>query len=75
MFLNGNMYLCARADGAAGRFFSGSVANASFFDEALNASSVAVGCRSSCHLFLMPHGWFDDCLGTMVSFKARAYFQ
>lgn len=51
MILNGNMFLCARADGAAGRFFSGSVANASFFNEALNASSVTVGCSTSCHLF------------------------
>lgn len=54
MFLTGNMYLCARADGAAGRFFSGSVANASFFDEALNASSIEVGCSSSSHLFDAP---------------------
>lgn len=43
MFLTGNMFLCARVDGDADRFFSGSVANASFFNQALNASSVAVG--------------------------------
>ena len=43
MYLNGNMYLCARADGDASRYFSGSVAQASFYNEALNASSIMVG--------------------------------
>ncbi|KAL3139072.1 hypothetical protein ABBQ32_005869 [Trebouxia sp. C0010 RCD-2024] len=40
IFLTGNMYLCARADGDPSRYLSGSVAQASFYNEALNASSI-----------------------------------
>ncbi|KAL3130940.1 hypothetical protein ABBQ38_000263 [Trebouxia sp. C0009 RCD-2024] len=40
IFLTGNMFLCARADGDPTRYFSGSVAQASFYNEALNASSI-----------------------------------
>ncbi len=42
IYLDGNVYLCARTDGDAQRFFSGSVAQAGFYDEALNASSIEV---------------------------------
>lgn len=61
MFLTGNMFLCARADGDAARFFSGSVANASFYDQALNASSVAVGGSNISSSVLMPYDRGDDC--------------
>lgn len=43
MYLNNSVYLCGRADGDGDRFFSGSVAQAGFYNEALNASSIAVG--------------------------------
>lgn len=43
IYLDGNIYLCARSDGDSQRFFSGSVAQAGFYDVALNASNVQVG--------------------------------
>lgn len=43
IYLDGNIYLCARSDGDSQRFFSGSVAQAGFYDVALNASHVQVG--------------------------------
>lgn len=45
ILLTGNMHLCARADGDGSRYFSGSVAQASFFNEALNASTIMVGSK------------------------------
>jgi len=42
IFLDGNIYLCARTDGDSYRFFSGSVAQAGFYDEALNATDIQV---------------------------------
>lgn len=45
IYLDGNVYLCARTDGDAQRFFSGSVAQVGFYNEALNASDIAVRLR------------------------------
>lgn len=42
IYLNGNIFLCARFDGQGDRFFSGSIAQVGFYNEALNASSVEV---------------------------------
>ncbi len=42
IFLTGNIYLCARTDGDSYRFFSGSVAQAGFYNEALNATDIQV---------------------------------
>lgn len=40
IYLDGNIYLCARTDGDSHRFFSGSVAQAGFYNEALNATNI-----------------------------------
>ena len=68
IFLNGSMYLCARADGDVTRFFSGSVAQASFYNEALNASSVMVGSNDFC-LYEIPYvdGLLSGHLHSMAS--------
>lgn len=42
IYLRGNIFLCARSDGQSDRFFSGSVAQLSLYDEALNATSIEV---------------------------------
>lgn len=38
---NSSIYLCGRSDGAADRFFSGSVAHVGFWDSALDAAAVS----------------------------------
>ena len=50
IYLNNSVYLCGRADGDGDRFFSGSIAQAGFYNEALNASSIAVGSTTIWHL-------------------------
>ena len=52
IYLDGNIYLCARTDGDSQRFFSGSVAQAGFYNEALNATNIKVRVHCS-HLKLM----------------------
>jgi hypothetical protein len=52
IYLDGNIYLCARTDGDSHRFFSGSVAQAGFYNEALNASDIKVRMHC-CRLNLM----------------------
>ena len=42
IYLRGNIFLCTRYDGASDRFFSGSIAQLSLYNEALNASSIEV---------------------------------
>ena len=53
IYLDGNIYLCARTDGDSYRFFSGSVAQAGFYDEALNATDIQV--RTHCWYFNLMH--------------------
>ena len=51
IYLNQSVYLCARADQQGDRFFSGSIAQAGFYNEALNASSIVVS-AITCTWFL-----------------------
>ncbi len=52
IYLDGNIYLCARTDGDSQCFFSGSVAQAGFYNEALNANNIKVRMHC-CRLKLM----------------------
>ena len=42
IYLRGNIFLCSRSDRDPDRFFSGSIAQLSLYNEALNASSIEV---------------------------------
>ena len=53
IYLDGNIYLCARTDGDSHRFFSGSVAQAGFYNEALNATNIQV--RRHCWCLNLMH--------------------